>query len=160
GDRGHDCHRRAARGLRDGPPQAACPDVDELPLGSAPAAQPTQRQSTAHVPEWNWPLAAESMRRSPRSEEPQRRLKRPAGGFSQRQCALIQQTASNKAGLSRRQALSAPGLGGFVEQRQSRIAILWRQPMEVDARVKAGLSAQRYRFARPTWVPFTSETTH
>ena len=69
------------------------------------------------------------MRRSPRSEEPQRRLKRPAGGFSQRQCALIQQTASNKAGLSRRQALSTPGRGGFVEQPQSRIAILWRQPM-------------------------------
>jgi len=80
------------------------------------------------------------MRRSPRSEEPQRRLKRPAGGFSQHQCALIQQTASNKAGLSRRHALSAPGRGGFVEQRQSRIAILWRQPMEVDARVKAALA--------------------
>jgi hypothetical protein len=48
------------------------------------------------------------MRRSLRSEEPQRRLRLPADGFSQHQCALIPRVASNKARLSRRRPQARP----------------------------------------------------
>ena len=75
GGPGRERHRPGAHEPPDGPRPAKRRGVAGLPLGSAPAAGPTRRQSTAHVRESNWPRGAASRRRSLRSEEPQRHPK-------------------------------------------------------------------------------------